>query len=144
MNINAAISELRKLNLAVSKPSRLPTLDEIIFAENELEFTFCSDYKKFLLEASDVVFGYIEPCTIVSENSHTNLIRVVKEAWDFMNVPKNLLPICEDNGNYYCLNEKNEVQYWSHDGFSNEKWNNLGSWIKEVWINDNQKINCEK
>ncbi|TGK89255.1 SMI1/KNR4 family protein, partial [Leptospira noumeaensis] len=64
----------------------------------------------------------------------TFIVNVAKEAWTKMNVPKNLLPICEDNGNYYCLNNINEVLYWSHDGISEEKWNDLASWIKEVWI----------
>ncbi|WP_425270061.1 SMI1/KNR4 family protein [Leptospira noumeaensis] len=39
------------------------------------------------------------------------MVNVAKEAWTKMNVPKNLLPICEYNGNYYCLNNINEVVY---------------------------------
>lgn len=134
MKINEVINKLRELNEQVPSPFQLPTKKEISEVELELENTFSSDYKKFLLEASDVVVGCLEPCTIVPKNSHTFIVNVAKEAWTKMNVPKNLLPICEDNGNYYCLNNINEVVYWSHDGISEEKWTDLASWIKEVWI----------
>ena len=47
-----------------------------------------------------------------------------------------LLPICEDNGDYYCLNQAGEVVFWSHNGATAEKWRNLADWIKQVWIEE--------
>ena len=54
-----------------------------------------------------------------------------------MGVPKSLVPIAEDNGDYYCMNEAGEFLYWSHDGTTDEKWPSLENWIQEVWINEN-------
>ena len=51
-----------------------------------------------------------------------------------MDLPRDLLPICEDNGDYYCMNAVGEVVYWSHDGVSDEKWSDLATWIRKVWI----------
>jgi len=48
-----------------------------------------------------------------------------------------LVPIAEDNGDYYCMNEAGEVLFWSHNGSNDEKWPNLENWIREVWRNEN-------
>ena len=49
-------------------------------------------------------------------------------------VPESWLPICEDNGNYYCLLEDGSVSYWSHDGPYDETWPSLANWIKYAWV----------
>jgi hypothetical protein len=55
-----------------------------------------------------------------------------------MEVPRKLLPICEDNGDYYCMNKKGEIVFWSADGASDEKWKDLATWIEEVWIGEGE------
>jgi len=101
--------------------------------EKELGVAFHPDYRKFLLEASDVVLGTLEPTTISPDSGHTYLVPLALDAWKG-GVPQGLLPIAEDNGNYYCMNNRGEVVYWSHDGAAEEKWRNLESWIRQVWI----------
>src|SRR5262249_51831625 len=88
----------------------------------------------------DVVFGNFEPATITDAESHTDLFTIADEAWDEMELPKKLLPICEDNGDYYCMNAKGEVVFWSHNGSTDEKWKNLATWIEEVWIGESEEI----
>ena len=44
------------------------------------------------------------------------------------------LPICEDNGDYFCIVPGGQIRYWSPDGGTDESWPNLASWIKDVWI----------
>jgi hypothetical protein len=51
-----------------------------------------------------------------------------------MGVPPELLTICEDNGDYYCMAADGEISFWSHGVVSYERWANLATWIKEVWI----------
>ena len=51
---------LRKLNEPVPKPLRLPTEDDVFKVEKELNFIFPAEYRRFLLEASDVVVGTID------------------------------------------------------------------------------------
>ena len=135
MILDDAIRELRARNETVPLPMRLPTIAEVDEAERRLGLKFPADYRRYLLEASDVVFGVLEPATITLPKSHTNLFRIAEDAWA-SEVPRNLLPICEDNSDYYCINSQNEVVFWSHNGWSSEKWPSLADWIEEVWLNE--------
>ena len=136
MNLADVIAELRELNEPVPKPLRLPTADEVRAAEDQLAVKFPDDYRRYLLEASDVVYGSREPAVVIPDAGHLSLVEMAESAWDEMDVPRELLPFCEDNGDYYCLNNKGEVEYWSHDGATDEKWKDLATWIKEVWIEE--------
>jgi len=113
MDLNDIIIELRELNEPVPKPMRLPTSDEVDAAEVRLGVNFHPDYRKYLLEASDVVYGTIEPCTVTPDDSHTDLIKIAFAAWDKIGVPRHFLPVCEDNGDYYCINQMGEIIFWS-------------------------------
>lgn len=134
MNLDDVIRELRVLNKPVPKPRRLPTPEEIENAERKLGVRFHPDYHKYLLQASDVVYGILEPATVVPKSGHTYLADVAQDAWEQMDVPRELIPICEDNGDYYCMNAEGEVVFWSHNGVTNERWPNLATWIQQVWI----------
>lgn len=52
-------------------------------------------------------------------------------------LPEDWLPICEDNGSYYCLTPNDTVRYWTLDGYSNDTWEYLSDWVEQVWINEN-------
>ena len=128
-----AITELRSLNEPVAKPLRLPTDKEIELVEKELGIEFHPDYKKYLSKASDVIYGVLEPATIPPESGHTYIVPLAKSAWQ-SGVPKDLIPIAEDNGDYYCMDQAGQVLFWSHNGATSEKWSSLANWIQEVWI----------
>jgi hypothetical protein len=134
MRLSETLEELRSLNEPVPQPFRLPTEAEVDAAEARLGISFPADYRRYLLEASDVVFGTIEPAVVTPDAGHLDLVETARSAWDEMDVPRDLLPICEDNGDYHCLNARGEVVYWSHDGASDERWPDLATWIQEVWI----------
>lgn len=134
MEISEAISELRKLNQPVPKPFRLPTKEEVRAAEDRLGMKFHDDYRQFLLEASDVIYGTDEPAVVTPDAGHRDLIRLAETAWDEDGVPPNLLPFCWNNADYYCMNEAGEILYWDHNGTTDEKWRDLATWIKKVWI----------
>ena len=134
VEISEVIHELRRLNQPVPKPFSLPTENEVRAAEDQLGVKFSEDYRRYLLEASDVIYGTLEPAIVTPDSGYLNLVEVAESAWEDMEVPRNLLPICEDNGDYYCLNEKGEVQFWSHNGTTDEKWPDLATWIKTVWM----------
>jgi hypothetical protein len=136
MNLPDVIAELRELNEPVPKPLRLPTENEVDAAEGRLGIKFQADYRQHLLQASDVVYGALEPAIVTPDAGHLDLIDMAQTAWDEMEVPRTLLPFCEDNGDYYCLNESGEVEFWSHNGATDERWKDLATWIKEVWINE--------
>jgi hypothetical protein len=134
MNLNEAIKQLRALNEPVPKPLRLPTPEEVSATERALGVVFHPDYRRYLLEASDVVHGALEPCTIIPGGGHTDLIPMAQAAWRDLGLPNELLPICEDNGDYYCITDSGEIVFWSHHGSADERWPDLAAWIQEVWI----------
>ena len=134
--MDETIAELRALNEPVLKPLRLPTEHEIEQVEKELGVKFHPDYERYLLQASDVVFGILEPATIPSDSGHTYIVPLAKEAWA-LGVPRDLVPIAEDNGDYYCMNKVGQVLFWSHNGATDEKWPDLAAWIRKVWISVN-------
>lgn len=136
MNLPDVIAELRGLNESVPKPLRLPTEAEVNAAEAQLGVKFPADYRRYLLTASDIVYGTLEPAVVTPDAGHLGLSDMAETAWDEMDVPRELLPFCEDNGDYYCLNQAGEVEYWSHNGATAEKWEDLATWIKEVWIDE--------
>lgn len=130
------IGELRSLNRPVPAPLRLPTEEEVGAAEERLDVRFHEDYRRYLLEASDVVYGNLEPAVVVPDVGYLDLIEMAENAWEEWEVPRDLLPICEDNADYYCVNEAGEVLFWSHDGTTHERWPDLATWIKRVWIEE--------
>lgn len=138
MTLDEAIGRLRELNQDVPAPTRLPMAAEVAAAEKELGVAFHPDFRRYLLEASDVVYGAVEPVTITDPEAHTDLLGVSRGAWDDYEMPKSLLPICEDNGDYYCMDKKGRVVFWSSDGATEDTWKNLATWIEEVWIGESE------
>ena len=136
MILTDVIAELRELNQPVPRPLRLPTAAEINATESQLELKFPAAYREYLLLASDVVYGTLEPAIVIPDAGHLDLIAMAETAWGEMELPRGLLPFCEDNGDYYCLNQAGKVEFWSHDGTTDEQWKDLATWIKEVWIDE--------
>lgn len=137
MTLEQAIASLQELNEAVPEPARLPLEVEVSAMEEELRVKFHPDFRAYLLKASDVTVGTLEPVTITDPQAHTHLPTIAGEAWEELDLPRNLLPICEDNGDYYCIDNKGKIVFWSGDGTSGESWPNLAAWIEQVWIGEN-------
>jgi hypothetical protein len=139
MTLEQAIEQLRELNEPVPKPARLPTENELTFIEKELDVRLHADLRKYLLTASDIVYGTKEPATITDPEAHTDLARMCETAWEELDVPRDLVPFCEDNGDYFCINKRGQVVLRSADGATDEKWPNLAAWIEEVWIGESEE-----
>lgn len=133
MNINEVIEKLKSLNEDVPIPPRLPSIEEIEEIEKYFKYNFPKDYKKFLLKASNVIYGFFEPALAIKERKNLYLKNIVEEAWKF-GLPRNLFPFCLDNGDYYCFNKNQEVVYWDHNGLNEEKWKSFTEWVEKVWI----------
>ena len=133
-SLDDVITELRHLNEAVPRPRSLPTEADMRELEHDLGLRLHEDLRRYLLEASDVVFGTKEPVT-VGTGGYTDLAAVLRHATE-SGVPDDLIPVCEDNGDFYCVAPSGEVVFWSHNGTSDEGWANLATWIHEVWINE--------
>jgi hypothetical protein len=133
MSLVAAIETLRELNEPVPRPFRLPTETEVAAAEHNLGVQFPSDYRYFLIHASDVVYGTLEPAVVIPDCGHLDLVKIVQAAWR-TGVPRDFLPFCEDNGDYYAFAPDGRIGLLSHDGLRGGSWPDLAHWIQEVWI----------
>lgn len=134
--LEEAIKELREKNEEVPEPMRLPTEEEVAEAEEKLGMEFHADYRAFLLKASDVTYGALEPALLTDPDSNDDLVKLATKGWEEVGIPRDLLPICEDNADYYCLNDAGEILFWETDSLTGEKWANMAEWLRKVWLEE--------
>ena len=134
-DLDTAIARLRALNESVPKPMRLPSEEEVRAVEAESGVSFPSDFKRYLLEASDMVVGALEPVTVTDPDFHTYFPTVLADAREY-GVPADMIPICEDDADFFCATQAGEVVFWSHNGATDERWPDIASWIENVWIGE--------
>jgi hypothetical protein len=130
-DLDEAMALLRQLNEPVPHPLSLPSDEEVSAVEARTGVRLPADLRRYLLGASDVVYGTKEPVTV--GGGHSSFEAVLLDARQ-SGIPREVIPICEDNGDYYCIEPSGEVVFWSHDGRAHERWPNLAAWIAEVWI----------
>lgn len=129
------IDELRACNESVPVPLELPDMDDIIDAEEALLLSVDPEFRQFLLTVSDVVYGSLEPVTVSDPNAHTYLPEVAAVAWS-LGLSRELIPLCEDRGKYYCINEAGEVLLWDNGAITaDEPWADVWQWAEHVWLN---------
>ncbi|MCG9788500.1 SMI1/KNR4 family protein [Vibrio mediterranei] len=104
-------------------------LDE---AQEILGFEFPDEYTEFIKSGYDPGDAPIEALDILDPPSYANIFETLKNAREYYDLPEELLPICEDNSDYYCLNLSGEVVFWSHNGVTGEKWANVADWRAQV------------
>lgn len=137
-NIENVIEELIK----VSKNNRfmvdLPNDKTLENYQKEIGISFSQDYTYYLKKANNIFYNLDEIVLVTNrnENESSELKKIIKEARK-LGLDEKWIPLCEDNGNYYCLTPKGNVKYYDLNGKSNEEWDSLTFWIKDVWIDGN-------
>jgi hypothetical protein len=124
---------LREHNESVPVPLELPDHEMLVMIEEELLLPIPRDMRTYLLEASDVIYGTLEPVTAADPNSHTYLPEVTAVAWS-LGVPHYLMPLCEVNGAYYCVEPDGEVVLWKDGDLTDETWPSVWQWVRDVWL----------
>jgi hypothetical protein len=132
--MNDIVDELRALSIAVATPLELPDDDQVLDIEEALLLSIPPAFREYLLTASDVIYGTMEPVTAADPQSHTYLPEVTALAWS-LGVPRDVMPICEHGGEYYCVTPEGQVLHWAK-GVLNEDdgWETVWDWIKQVWM----------
>jgi hypothetical protein len=135
MSIEDALDLLRQHNEPVPKPLRLPTPNEVAQVEAELSFVFPPQYRKFMLEASNVNYGVREPGLVLPDlMAYISLRHIAESGWS-AGVPKDFLPFCMDNGNFFTIGRRGEIGYFDHDDESHRVLGgDFASWILEDWL----------
>ena len=127
------IEQLQELSESVPVPLELPSYEQLVEVEEQILIGLPSELKEYLLYASDVIFGKIEPVTASDPYSHTYLPEVASYAWS-IGLPREQIPICQVGDDFYCINQEGIVQFWSDDGFADEFWESFWDWVTDVWI----------
>ncbi|QLC73131.1 SMI1/KNR4 family protein [Pseudomonas sp. LPB0260] len=130
------IDQLRELNEPVPVPLELPDEETLVDIQEQILIHLPYALREFLLTVSDVVYGRLEPVTAADPQSHTYLPEVAATAWS-LGVPREYVPLCEDQGNYYVVEEDGTVLLWEADtGEINEdeSWESVWHWVRDVWL----------
>lgn len=135
ISIHEVIEEIDAIDDPSGRKQPLPDDALIAKYEEATELDFPQDYKTFLKSVSNAFVGYISPFTLNDKllEVYGDLCAGVNEGRK-IGVPKDWLPICEDNGDYYCIVPDGGVRFWDHSGSSDESWPSLAVWAKEVWL----------
>lgn len=135
ISIEDVVSEINQADDPSGRKRPLPDDALIERYEADTGFTFPEDYKIFLKSVSNAFVGYISPFVLNDGDSsdYGDLRAGIAEARK-VGVPEDWLPVCEDNGNFYCIVPDGRVRFWDHNGSSDESWPNLATWAKEVWL----------
>ena len=122
----------------LSFPLDLPSEEQVIEAEEALLLPFPYDLRQFLLQASDVTLGQLEPVTVADERSHTFLPEVAATAWS-QGLSRETIPICGYAGGYAFMRQDGEMGFWSiatqsESEQSSHQWESFWHWAREVWL----------
>lgn len=131
------IELLRELNQPVPVPLDLPTDDDLLDVQEQILIHLPYELREYLLSASDVVYGHLEPVTASDPHSHTYLPEVAATAWE-TGLPRHLLPVCQDGDCYYAIEQDGEIVSWSISlqDYLDDSWDNLWYWIRDCWLAD--------
>lgn len=132
--IENAIIDLKKTSTDTLLGQYLPNESVLKEVEKRTGVLLSSDYKKFLKDASNIICGTLFPLVISQDLSASNNLESAINEASALGIPKDWIPICEDNGDFYCILPDGQVRFWSHDGYTDESWPSLAIWIRDVWI----------
>jgi hypothetical protein len=109
-----------------------PSDIEISEAQQKLGFTFPNDNVDFIKSGYDLGNAPMEALEINNPQGHLDIYSAIADAKKLYELPDELLPICEDNSDYYCLNKSGQIVFWSHNGLADEKWQNTKEWRNQM------------
>ncbi|XKM14511.1 SMI1/KNR4 family protein [Orbaceae bacterium ac157xtp] len=131
---------IKKLkDLSNGKVINVPLPDDNLLDsyEKSINFSFSAEYRKLLKEAGNIFYGTIELLLVTRDKKYPSELSLILGEVREQVLPKDWLPICEDNGSYYCLTSGGVVRYWTLDGCNSDTWKDLSDWVEQVWINGN-------
>lgn len=126
---------LRENAEEVPYPMELPSEEDLLDIQEELLIHIPFEMREFLLLASDIVLGHLEPVTASDPRSHTYLPEVASLAWE-LGLPRYLVPLCVAGDIYYAVEPEGEVVSWSveQQDFLEESWESVWYWARDCWL----------
>ncbi|MCF1427628.1 MAG: SMI1/KNR4 family protein [Shewanella sp.] len=131
--MHEVIDKLQELSEQVPVPLDLPDFDQLVEVEEEILIPLPAELQEYLLHASDVVYGTLEPVTAADPGSHTYLPEVAAHAWS-IGLPRDLIPICQVGDDFYCISQEGEVFFWHDYQLLKDSWESFWQWVEDVWL----------
>lgn len=100
----------------------------------KLGFIFPLEYLEFIKSGYDLGDAPLDALEISNPPSYADIFEALESARKYYQLPKDLCPICENNSDYYCLNQKGEVVFWSHNGATDDGWLNVTVWRNSMAV----------
>lgn len=134
--MNAIAELLAEKSISSHFPLELPTMDDIIDAQEAMLIHIPIEMRDYLLQSSDAIYGHLEPVTLADPLSHTHLPEVAATAWE-RGMPRDMLPVCEKGQSIYCINEDGAIFLWHEElGDSCEPvCDDIWQWVRDIWLN---------
>lgn len=128
---------LQQKAIKTASPLALPTMDDIIEAQEAILIHIPVEFRDYLLHCSDIIYGHLEPVTVADPRSHTYLPEVAADTWD-RGMPREFVPLCTKGEGCYCVAEDGEVFFWRGDNseptlISTDVW----QWVRDIWLQGN-------
>jgi len=136
-NVVEELKELSKIADDDTMLYTLPSDDVLKMYQDEIGISFNEETKIYFKNLPYLAYNGLEPLLLMrNPDSWRDLLRAVRDGRE-VGLPTDWLPIMEDNGDYYAVRPDGRVAFWSHNGITDEEWENIASWIREVWIEGN-------
>ncbi|MGI2032772.1 SMI1/KNR4 family protein [Rhizobium panacihumi] len=131
--IREAVELVRGHPEAITSQIPLPDESVIQYVEAESGIRLHQDYRYFVQSVGNIALA--KELLYLRENreGRLNILRVIDEARQ-SGVPADWLPICRDNGDYYCLLPDGTVQLWTHDDMFEGRWPDLSEWVIDSFV----------
>jgi len=127
------IEQLQELSETVPVPLELATFEQIVVVEEEILMPLPGELKEYLLYASDVIYGALEPVTASDPYSHTYLAEVTAYAWS-IGLSRELVPICQMGDDFFCIDQEGHVWLWRDGDIEEDGWESFWQWVEFVWL----------
>ena len=122
------------IHLAQAVELDLPDDELLVEIEEEILISLPYDLREYLLQASDIVCGQVEPVTVTDSRSHTYLPELTSRAWS-EGMPRELIVVCEYNGGYAHIAQDGTIGFWSiNEGETTKSWETFWHWAQEEWL----------
>ncbi|WJH40207.1 SMI1/KNR4 family protein [Aliirhizobium terrae] len=134
--IQEAVELLKKHDDGFVSPILPPDDDVIQYVEGAIGLKLPTDYRYLVQNAGHIVLSKELLYLRADGEGRCNIIPSIATARE-SGVPNDWLPICRDNGDYYCLLPDGSVELWSHDQMFEGRWSDLSDWVVDSFVNGN-------
>jgi len=133
--VEDVLQELRQHAEDTPVPLELPTEDDVLTVEEAILLPIPREYRAFLLQATNLVLGTLEPCTAADPSAHTYLPEVTAELWN-RGLDRHLIPICVSRNAIYTIDPEGVISERANiEAAEGEKqWESIWEWALEVWL----------